>query len=87
MNNNCQSRQKLLRKIQQHGFAMHEAGLYLNGHPNCAKALQYFEKQRDAHMRYLKEYEEAYGPLTMKNHTGCNWNWIQGPWPWEREGN
>lgn len=87
MNNNCQARQKLLRKIQQHGFAMLEAGLYLDGHPNCTRALQYFDKQRDAYMSYLNEYEEAYGPLTMENNTGCSWNWIQGPWPWESEAN
>ena len=87
MNNNCNTRSRLLRKIQQHGFAMLEAGLYLDGHPNCTRALQYFDKHRNEYLKYTSEYEEAFGPLTMKSNTGSDWNWILGPWPWESEAN
>lgn len=87
MNNNCMNRQKLMRKIQQHGFAMLEAALYLDGHPNCPKALRYYNMQRDHYMRHVSEYESAYGPLTIKGNTGDSWKWVQGPWPWESEAN
>ncbi len=87
MNNNCNMRQKLLRKVQQHGFAMLEAGLFLDGHPTCTRALQYFEKHRNTYMESVAEYEKAFGPINMKNNTCSAWNWIQGPWPWESEAN
>ena len=88
MNNNCQTRQKMLRKVQVHGFAMLEAGLYLDGHPKCQRAMHYFTMHRDAYLKAVAEFEAVYGPLTMKDTTdGECWNWVQGPWPWESEAN
>lgn len=89
MNNmQCSSRTMLLRKVQQHYFAMVDAGLYLDGHPNCRKALEYFERQRAAYESYVAEFEATYGPLTFKSGAvGDTWCWIQGPWPWELEAN
>lgn len=88
MNNSCNNRSKLLRKIQHHGFALVEANLYLDGHPYCTKALEYYNRQKALYDKYVAEYEETYGPLTAHSGAGCDsWKWIQGPWPWEREAN
>lgn len=88
MHNTNNSRSMLLRKVQQHYFAMVETGLYLDGHPNCRKALEYFERQRAAYEKYMAEYEATYGPLTFKaGAMGDSWSWVQGPWPWECEAN
>lgn len=90
-NSNCgndASRSRLMRKVQQHGFAMLEAGLYLDGHPNCRRALEYFARQRELYLKYADEYETKYGALTMTSEANINaWNWAQGPWPWESEAN
>ena len=87
-NMNCNGRSRMLRKVQQHGFAMIEAGLYLDGHPNCRKALDYFNRQRDNYMKCTHEFEEKYGPLTMfSDVNNDSLQWIQGPWPWESEAN
>lgn len=90
MNNNCScgNRAKLLRKIQKHGFALVEANLYLDGHPYCTRALEYFKCQKAKYDMYVAEYEANYGPLTASS-SNCDsgWNWVQGPWPWEREAN
>lgn len=67
---------------------MIEAGLYLDGHPDCRRALEYFRRQRELYMKYAAEYEAAYGPLTIASQTDCDaWKWVQGPWPWESEAN
>ncbi len=88
MNNNCSTRSKLLRKVQEHCFALTEANLYLNGHPHCQKALNYFACQKALYDKYVAEYEKMYGPLTALASKDCdNWNWVQGPWPWESEAN
>lgn len=63
------TRAMLLRHVQMHGFAMIEAGLYLDGHPDCRRALEYFRRQRELYMKYAAEYEAAYGPLTIASQT------------------
>ncbi len=89
MNNNCNNhRSQLLRKIQVHSFALVEANLFLDSHPYCKKALEYFKCHKVAYDKYVAEYEAAYGPLTAHVGPDCNeWKWVQGPWPWEREAN
>jgi len=88
MNRNCNTRTSLLCKIQQHGFAVVEANLYLDGHPYCTKALEYFKCQKAAYDKHVAEFEELYGPLTAHAGADCDsWKWIQGPWPWESEAN
>ena len=82
------TRAVLLRHVQMHGVAMVEAGLYLDAHPDCRRALEYFRRQRELYMKYAAEYEAAYGPLTMAAQAdGDCWKWVQGPWPWESEAN
>lgn len=90
MNNSCgcNNRSRLLRKIQQHGFALVEVNLYLDAHPYCTKALEYFKRQKAAYDKYLAEYEASFGPITAHANSSCDsWQWVQGPWPWEREAN
>ena len=31
----------------------------------------------------MKSYEEVNGPLQVADADFNNWNWINGPWPWE----
>ena len=34
------------------------------------------------------EFEQKFGPLTLYgNHNDQKWEWVEGPWPWEKEGN
>jgi len=82
-------RERLLRQVQNHAFALYETGLYLDGHPKNAKAVAYFDKQRAMWQQAVEEYERSFGPLTQMSAAateGGSWNWITGPWPWEAEG-
>ncbi len=81
-------RSRLLRKIQAEDFAVYEAVLYLDGHPDCKKALAYYERHREMAARLKAEFEKRFGPLRNENGSdGCAWRWIDGPWPWEKEAN
>ena len=44
-------RARLLRQVQNHSFALNEAALYLDGHPDNQKARAYFESKppKDRH--------------------------------------
>lgn len=82
------SRTKMMRQIQTLAFNVHEAVLYLDGHPRCQKALEFYKKYNDMLHEAVCAYEENYGPLTQYGGTDSNtWTWIKGPWPWEYEAN
>ena len=62
--------------------------MFLDTHPYCKKALEYFKCQKAKYDMYVAEYEANYGPLTANVGAECDeWKWVQGPWPWEREAN
>jgi len=75
---------KLYKIIQQLSFAVNEVTLYLDTHPHCRQAIQYYKKHRDALKEAVSLYEEKYGPMTMYGINSCdNWTWVHDPWPWE----
>ena len=81
-------RTRLLHKLQAEDFAVYEAVLYLDGHPDCRHALAYYCRHREIAARLRAEYEKKYGPTTNNNACdGAHWKWIDGPWPWEKEAN
>ena len=78
----------LLKELQAEDFALYEASLYLNGHPRCPKALEYYCQHKNEAMALRERYESLYGPLTLYgNEDGNCWRWVSTPWPWEKEAN
>lgn len=84
---NCRSdRDMMLRRLQAADFAIIEANLYLDTHPTCPNGLEYFRRARAERDAVLREFEAAYGPVTMDNAAAeCYWDWVNAPWPWELE--
>ncbi|MBP3605944.1 MAG: spore coat protein CotJB [Clostridia bacterium] len=76
----------LLRRIQAHSFAKTECELFLDSHPDDKMALDYYHKNLDALLALTAEYEANFGPLTAAGAARDRWSWIEGPWPWQREG-
>ena len=76
------NKKELLKKIQQLSFAKTEAELFLDTHPTCQAALDYYKQIMGEWNAAAGEYENQYGPLTAAGVTGDTWSWIDGPWPW-----
>ena len=76
------SQNELLNKISAAGFAMHEAALFLDTHPECPAALDYFTAMKAELKKLTDEYEKNYGALTYSGVVGDTWNWVEGDWPW-----
>ena len=76
----------LYKQIQTYSFVLYETVLYLDGHPNCRKALAYHAKVKAKLAEATARYEEMFGPLTILGQ-GCgdSWKWVETPWPWETE--
>ena len=82
--NNMTVKKHLMKKIREYSFAIVETSLFLDTHPECRKALSYYEKFKDAYRRAVDEYENSFGPLNIYSVNNTQkWNWINGPWPWE----
>ena len=79
----CGCDDKHLQAVYETGFALDEATLYLDTHPNCQIAMQYFQNARRMNRQAMKAYEEVNVPLQVADADSNNWNWINGPWPWE----
>ena len=80
------SQKELLDQIGAIGFAMHEAALFLDTHPDCPAALDYFMQRKEELGKLTNEYQKNYGPLTQAGIMGDTWSWVEPDWPWH-EGN
>lgn len=74
---------KLFRKIQLYEFAVHETVLYLDGHPEESKALEFYKKYNCKLKELKEEYENKFGPLSAFGNAHETWKWTDCPWPWE----
>ncbi len=77
---------ELMQKIHALSFAMTEAQLFLDTHPECRDALIYFRNTRDQLDDAMTEYQNKYGPLFADMTVGDKWTWVDGPWPWQHNG-
>ena len=79
----------LMDQIYLYSFAVDDAKLFLDTHPEDEDALTYFYECSRMRNQALKEYAKNFGPLTIDTVTdSCsdNWDWIDSPWPWQEGG-
>ena len=77
-------RETLLHNVQMYDFALLEAALYLDSHPQNADALAYFKTQQALYHDAVDAYTQKYGPLQFQHGIYDNtWSWVNAPWPWE----
>ena len=73
----------LLKKIQALSFAKVETELYLDTHPECKAALEYYKNTLEALDELMSEYQNKFGPLFAEGVVGDRWSWVDGKWPWQ----
>lgn len=82
---NDRMREKAMKSVQEYSFAVDEARLYLDMHPEDMEAKKYFDMYNKKRKEAIREYECKYGPLLTDNINACDdgWQWIMSPQPWE----
>ena len=85
-NTNNTSKSLLMRKIQELSFAKVETELYLDTHPECQRALEYYREILRALDEVMTEYQNKYGPIYTEGVMGDRWTWVEGAWPWQNDG-
>lgn len=83
--NDQMSQEQLLRLITLTKFAMVDANLYLDTHPDDEEAIRYFQVNSKLYGEAMENYAKAYGPLTISHahHNDKYWDWVNQPWPWQ----
>lgn len=81
------SKEEYIEKLQAIGLMAYDLILFLDTHPDSVEAFSDYKKVSKNYREILVEYEKLYGPLS---HAALyteeqKYNWIQGPWPWERQ--
>ena len=87
--NDCSSREKLLRDINEVSFAVNDIHHFLDTHPCDEKVLAYYKGVVERRKKLMDEYARSYGPLTIDDADlsgGDTWKWMEQPFPWEKEG-
>jgi spore coat protein JB len=80
------SKDELMRRIQELSFAKVETELFLDTHPECKLALDFYRKTTDELDMAMTEYQNKYGPIVADASMGDHWTWIEGSWPWHMNG-
>lgn len=78
---------KLRHYIDVASFAVDEAKLFLDTHPDDKEALEYFNHYNKTRKHAVAEYSACFGPLVVEE-ADCEkeFQWATKPWPWEMEG-
>ena len=76
----------LLEQIRELRFVKTELELYLDTHPDCPTALDYYGQPLKALNLLVEKYTHTYGPLVAAealNSGTASWSWVKSPWPWQ----
>lgn len=78
------NRKQLMQALNIASFAVDEAVLFLDTHPQNKKAMAYYQEWVQKRKNLKEEYEKQFGPLTndCAEETG-SFSWLEEPWPWE----
>lgn len=77
-------RDSLLKHIQVCDFALNDAALFLDTHPDDVEALDYYTKYAEMRKKAAADFTAKYGPLAQTDYDdGPRWSWVQEPWPWQ----
>ena len=79
-------RERLLFQLMAMCFAINDLNLYLDLNPDDKMAFELFKKYSKEKNRLEQQYTENYGPVTITETQGTNFNWIDNPWPWDKMG-
>lgn len=77
----------LMRSIQMADFALVESGLFLDSHPDCKNAREYYRHFKEIRDDAAKDYVKLYGPIEQMDYDGGDWKWTDQPFPWLNEAN
>lgn len=82
------NRDELLKRLSAIEFYLIDLHLFLNTHPTDREAIMQYNTMVEEAKKLRAEYERQYGMLLQNNsESGYPWQWIDNPWPWQKQFN
>lgn len=82
------SRDAMLQRISALDFYIIDLHLYLDTHPNDGEAIAMYNDCVLQVRELRDQYNENYGMLLSNICTSKQpWQWIENPWPWQKNFN
>ena len=79
----CEDKKALLHEIRVCTFALIEAKLFLDSHPDDRQAIAFYRKHRETLNQLQKKWRTCTNEVFNAN---CSrWTWVDTPWPWQSE--
>ncbi len=79
------NRESLMRDVQISQFALVEANLYLDTHPDDCEAMKAIIDYSEKFSCAVEKYQENCGPLFADSSDSVPFEWVTSPFPWETE--
>ena len=79
-------RESKLWDVMMYSFAINDLNLYLDLHPEDKEANKIMKEMIEKEKMAKEEYTRIYGPLCVDEVSGNSFDWINSPWPWEKDG-
>jgi spore coat protein JB len=83
-NHNNMSKEALMQNIKELSFVKNELALFLDTHPVCKTAIDYFHKTCEALDDYTVRLANLGIPTTQGDVVSDEkWTWTLEDWPWQ----
>lgn len=83
-NHNNMSKEALMQNIKELSFVKNELALFLDTHPACKTAIDYFHKTCEALDDYTVRLANLGIPTTQGDVVSDEkWTWTLEDWPWQ----
>ena len=84
MDKNNMSKEALMQNIKELSFVKNELALFLDTHPACKTAIDYFHKTCEALDDYTVRLANLGIPTTQGDVVSDEkWTWTLEDWPWQ----
>lgn len=87
MMSDLESREAMMRKLQEIGLTLTDLSLYLDTHVNDSFALERRSAMLEEYTQLLQRLEQLFGPLSLNSQNGDTgqWLWAIQNFPWDEE--
>lgn len=79
-------RESKLWDVMMYSFVINDLNLYLDLNPDDKEANKLIKDMILKEKMAKEEYMNSYGPLCIDEVSGNNFDWINSPWSWEKDG-
>jgi len=79
-------KEQMLFQLMAYSFAINDLNLFLDMHPEDRSAYDLFKQYVNDKNELESMYVKRFGPMTVTETNGANYNWISNPWPWDKMG-